>query len=625
MDSLPLVMNSETRVSIRHKELGWILMTIGGGCIALLWAFLIPLVKRQDPSLDPRLSLATFWEEKQQALDQDLLVYHDAWYIGLFGDKVWAEKAVQWVIEGKRPLLDHGASPAYSLPKLTNHEFPRDADAAVVWANWWKGHESLSQEQWLQEGFKNHGFEISLPPSQNDWPKLLSILGATAGPTEFPLDTVEILYPEHLRYNAYRWLRDSGFEPMRYLTDHADRSMPGDESGGVIEFQRGAGGLNQFICPLPGRMAFADQEWYGGQTLDGGIHLELFSHRVVQAGMTVAFTVPFILGLYLVGRQESGTSSRVSISQNEKSKPRLWRSLRLVLGWLLIIAGAGCAMGHWFLVVPWLQGKEPDYTPHLSVQGYWDSKQTHLKWGRWWHEDGWVVGLFGDKAWAERLMQWMAAGKEMENCGNGHWEEALPFITNHKLAFSNSGQAWQDWWKSNKHKTQEEWIQDGFKNHGFEIGLPPAKEDWPHLLTLMGSSAGPEPALEDGSGQPQQHTYPFHARYNAYRWLRDSGFEPAFYVLSHRHEISGEALSGAQNYWEMEQDDVLKLFAVPLPGRFAFAPSPDWGFSRRFIFNGPPFELSGRFELAFIAGCSVVCLIGWLLVRRRKKVLRADV
>lgn len=288
------------------------------------------------------------------------------------------------------------------------------------------------------------------------------------------------------------------------------------------------------------------------------------------------------------------------------------------LGGLMCFAGLSCAASYWLFILPWLQGKFPEYTPHLSMQGYWEAKQPHLKWGPWWNEDGNVVGVFGGKEWAERLMQWIAEGKEMQNFQNVHWEEALPVITNHEFDFSNSGKAWQEWWKDNHSKTQEEWIQAGFEKLGVEVGMPPTEKDWPQLLALLKTAPAPASAEEKDHARPsQKYHHSFHVRYNAYRWLRDSGFDPVTYILSDQPGGSAELLNGAQQWWEMDKKDMRALFSAPPPGQLQFAPKTGWGFSGEPVSDRPPIGPPQKSRFAVTTICAVLCLAGGWMLRRR--------
>lgn len=598
--------------SSRKSLNAWLLVV---ACLIGLLGFefiVLPTFRRQDPSLEPAISLTKFWEEKQRLIDQGLMVYHDSAYLPLFGDKSWAERMVQATQGHHKPLFEDGHSLALlALPGLTNHNFSKEADRADVWRDWWQKHASQTQEEWIQAGFKKHGFEIANPPTPEDWPKLLALLGATAGPSSRFSRTTEEFYPSYLRYNALRFLRDSGFDPLHYLAEHSPRHLSGEVSGGLVAYAKGDELLESLITPLPGRLAFADHVWSGGQALDGGVHLYLLGKDEVRLMIRIVLGLLLLVGLSNLFKHRRRQGS---------SLPKQYGRFGRALGWMMIFAGTLGAGGYWFLVRPWLQGKAPEYAQHLSTQGFWEAKQVHLKWGPWWHEDGNTVGAFGHKEWAARLIQWMADGRTIESCSSGHWEEALPMITNQEHAFTDSGKAWQEWWRTNGQLTQEEWIRDGFKQVGFDVQLPHSKGDWPALLAILGRSPGPTPADSGGMGRRQSHTFPYHVRYNAYRWLRDSGFEPVFYVLANQYDISGEELSGAYGFGEMAKD-MSQLFEAPPPGRLAFAPEPEWGFTGSLRLHP---GLSTAFQAGWTAVCAVLCLIsGWLAWKRRKTATEA--
>ncbi len=590
-------------------------LLVGAG----FWMVLLPLVKLQDPSLDPRMSIDEFWKQKQRQLNLGLFVYHDAWFVGLLGDKAWAEKMVQWVIKGKEPLLKHGSSPVYALPYLTNQEFPRLSDDAALWGQWWKAHRAQTQEQWIQEGFKRHGFDISLPPTPNDWPALLSILGATAGPEDWKWSPTEPFYPSYLRYNAYRWLRDSGFDPVSYLQDRPSQTLSGNESGGLIQYQEEKAQFEYLIAPMPGRMAFAEPDWHGTLTLDGGIHLWFLLHPVIQTMLTAGCAALFVAGWGMSRQRKTKLPSGGIPEKAMKAKtPWFWRKKRCVLGGLLLTFSLLSGLIFWTVLVPYHQSRRPERAPHLSASGFWQAKQVPLNLGLRWHEDGSVVGLFGGKSWTQTIMVYLTLGLDLDSCASGHLTSALPFLTNHDFSEAEDPtQAWLQWWSVKSRKTQEQWIQDGFFKHGIFIRLPPSDLDWKSLLTILGTTAGPAPEGPDGKEMTQSHRYSFELRYNAYRWLRDSGFDPVRHAVSYWPTLTGEELSGTLGYGEMEQE--LAAFSSPLPGRLSFA-SQDRSLFFDVMFT-PSFSrlLQWDIKVGFTGLVVVIALFGWWLASPRRK------
>lgn len=102
---------------------------------------------------------------------------------------------------------------------------------------------------------------------------------------------------------------------------------------------------------------------------------------------------------------------------------------------------------------------------------------------------------------------------EPESCGEGqmHLPDAPFKITNQRLP---DGASWAAWWATNKHKSQIEWIRDGFRQQGVELQQPLSNNNTVDLLKLIAT------------------TKQGHLEYNGKRWLRDSGFEPREFDLA---------------------------------------------------------------------------------------------
>lgn len=87
------------------------------------------------------------------------------------------------------------------------------------------------------------------------------------------------------------------------------------------------------------------------------------------------------------------------------------------------------------------------------------------------------------------------------------------------------------WLEANRGRSQEQWLQDGFRAFGVTVQLPPSTNDFIPLLRLLGQRSWN--SLTHGS--PTTNTpgaIPTYAKYNAFRWLRDSGFQPGKLVES---------------------------------------------------------------------------------------------
>jgi hypothetical protein len=70
-------------------------------------------------------------------------------------------------------------------------------------------------------------------------------------------------------------------------------------------------------------------------------------------------------------------------------------------------------------------------------------------------------------------------------------------------------------WESNKDKSQEEWIREGFAEMGIRLSKEPSLANAPPLLLVLGNT---NLTLPDRLNRARQ--------LNAFRWLRDGRFDP---------------------------------------------------------------------------------------------------
>ena len=90
--------------------------------------------------------------------------------------------------------------------------------------------------------------------------------------------------------------------------------------------------------------------------------------------------------------------------------------------------------------------------------------------------------------------------------------------------------------RTNKSKSQTEWIREGFKQHGVAVDFRPTTEQTDQLLELLSRSETDE-----------DNAVPAYVRYNAFRWLRDSGFQPVASVISQK-DLSAQRAAGMLEY-----------------------------------------------------------------------------
>lgn len=180
----------------------------------------------------------------------------------------------------------------------------------------------------------------------------------------------------------------------------------------------------------------------------------------------------------------------------------------------------------WFLwLMPKIARQDPLWEERFSAKTMWTQAQKGIRRYGWEHDDFFYVGRYGDKEWAEWIMAQAESGKEIATCGVvGHKDAALKFITCHDPAPGtnyNTEAQWIGWWKTNKGKSQLEWIQSGLRQFGVVAHLPSISQDAEPLLTLLGNKR-----------TNVTEKIPAHVKYNAFRWLRDSEFDVIAYAIS---------------------------------------------------------------------------------------------
>ena len=155
------------------------------------------------------------------------------------------------------------------------------------------------------------------------------------------------------------------------------------------------------------------------------------------------------------------------------------------------------------------------------------------------HDDGFTVGFYGDKAWAQWIMVRLRDNESMGCFGRFcHSSYSMQLITNQDVG--DAAAPWLDWWRKNQSKSQEEWLADGFAQHGVRVSAPPTAEQTEALLTILSDKEG-----EQGTSIPDN------LKYNAFRWLRDTGFDPIEFALT-RKPVSAVIERGLMQYSQFQ-------------------------------------------------------------------------
>jgi len=203
----------------------------------------------------------------------------------------------------------------------------------------------------------------------------------------------------------------------------------------------------------------------------------------------------------------------------------LWQRRRMfcgMVGVVLVLAGLTGTYWWFYKVAPVRRTMDPQWVLSHSQLEYWQQVQAGIHRGTWLHDDGFTVGHYGDKAWAEWIINHIRPDVEMEGCSGAplmHSATSMRYITNQDAGGNADG--WLDWWQQNGQKSQVQWIAEGFRPYGFVPDVAPKPEQIEALLELLGRP--------DDDESPDRLD---HVQYNEFRWLRDSGFEPVAFALS---------------------------------------------------------------------------------------------
>jgi hypothetical protein len=186
-------------------------------------------------------------------------------------------------------------------------------------------------------------------------------------------------------------------------------------------------------------------------------------------------------------------------------------SMRLI-GIVLGIAGLVAGYFWFYHLAPLRRLSDPVWRRQHSESAQWNEYQVYVQRFGWEHDGFSIVGRLGDKKAVEWVMEHIRPGDDILSCDSGHKAHGLRFLTNQ--AAGDSAEAWLAWWEQNKSKNQEDWIREGFRKHGLELQTPLTRENIVSLLKLAARID------EEKGGSPD------YVQYNAFRWLRDSDFEP---------------------------------------------------------------------------------------------------
>ena len=123
---------------------------------------------------------------------------------------------------------------ATAMQFITNQNVGEDADP---WLVWWEKNKSKCQTEWISDGFAQRGIKADVPPTADQIPALLMLLGSS--------ESEHVDCHNALKYNAFRCLRDSGFDPVEFALSHPPLSK--DVKQGLAEYRKAYGNYPEEI------------------------------------------------------------------------------------------------------------------------------------------------------------------------------------------------------------------------------------------------------------------------------------------------------------------------------------------------------------------------------------------
>ena len=218
-----------------------VLLLSGAGLLAWLWFYMLePMRRFADLRWGSLHSELARWEKEQEhylrtGFAPDRMSPPER--LAFYGDKHWFE----WLLgrlSGKGRWYEFEGCEACQfscLGGMANHSF----DSVDEWVRWYSANSGKTQEEWIQQGFAEKGFRIGLPPSKSDAVTLLGVLGTRSSDSanvDFRGDR-QFEAPQFLRYNAFRWLRDMGFDPIEFLLEGNQPEIPQELVEGLRQFR----------------------------------------------------------------------------------------------------------------------------------------------------------------------------------------------------------------------------------------------------------------------------------------------------------------------------------------------------------------------------------------------------
>ncbi len=238
---------------------------------------------------------------------------------------MWLEEQI------RNPQFRHCGCTEYALALMANQH-------TTAWDQWTEANRGHSQEEWIRDGFLRYGIKVHLPPERDDTVPLLRLLGRKSWDFLFSgpegAETQNAI-PSYVHYNAYRWLRDSGFEPLEFASSNPSLAANSEISQGLLTFAA-------WRAAYPGRdrlgvLALGPQSAMGANS----------NLRLLVAEPWLVVAVNAFIAIFTIG---GGMMFLWGIKSNVVTIPLrllaiLWASPYTLLGLLLGVIGL-CTGGH---------------------------------------------------------------------------------------------------------------------------------------------------------------------------------------------------------------------------------------------------------------------------------------
>ena len=201
---------------------------------------------------------------------------------------------------------------------------------------------------------------------------------------------------------------------------------------------------------------------------------------------------------------------------------KIRKCLRYLGGFFLLLA---CALAFFWFV--WLTPLKHIYSgtwnrEHSSFRRWEEAQKSVYRVGVT-HDVGIELGHRGGKEWTIWIMKHIKPGQDITTCEASHLGNSLADMTNQQLGYQ--ADPWLAWWNTNQNKTQLEWIRDGFASKGVVLQPGLTTNNILALLKLSHPSTNSDVFTNTPSRLRSS------IRFNAFRWLRDSGFRSTEFDL----------------------------------------------------------------------------------------------